>query len=110
MTDATKINETADLMGKLNPDTRLRNKLGAELIVIGLHMPNPRGGITSPLGTIYEVEHPAEGRIFPPVARLATREGLEQAGYDVIEEPTPIDPADPDHLHDRAVADEQGAW
>lgn len=73
----------SDLKGKLTSGVRLRNTQGAELVVLGLHY--RAGSISNPLGTIYEVEHPAD-ELFPPITRLATREGLEQAGYDVPDE------------------------
>ncbi len=71
---------TTDLKDKLQPGVRLTNAAGAELVVLGLHY--RAGSVSNPLGTIYEVEHPAD-ELFPPITRLATREGLEQAGYDV---------------------------
>lgn len=80
-TDRDEPRRISDLRGKLTPGALLRNTVGAELIVLGLHS---RGGpFSSPLGTIYDVKHPADD-VFPAITRLATREGLEQAGYDVI--------------------------
>lgn len=68
-------------MDNLAPGDRIRNQVGAELLVLGLH---GVGRIGSPIGRIYEVRR--DDRFMPLFFEmLATPDGLEQAGYEVIE-------------------------